>query len=169
MKKLFIFLFLLVQGLVFSKGEGGVEGKVNITAKIIKPLEMNVIDHLDFGLITPGQQKKYPEVYGSFEVSGTPGENIKVFVKTNNSSEYSELGTPLPVHDVVMSTGAGSSQNEKMIAKIGIMPEGGGSSAGNIVLDKGKKLFAVGGYVSAASDQKEGNYKGDITIKALYE
>ncbi|WP_349764047.1 hypothetical protein [Fusobacterium sp. SYSU M8D902] len=169
MKKLLLVGFLLVQGLAFSQNTGAVEGKVNVTAKVIKPLEMNVINHVDFGLITPGQENKYSETLGLFEIKGTPGENIKVFIKTDVSGGYTQLGTTEAVHHVTMTTGEGSAKNEKMEARLGVVAEGGENLAENLVLNEGKKLFSIGGWTSAAVDQKEGSYRGEMTIKALYD
>lgn len=169
MKKLLLLGILVVQGLAFSQNEGAVEGKVNVTAKVIKPLEMNVINHVDFGLIAPGQENKYSETLGLFEIKGTPGENIKVFIKTDVSGNYTQLGTTEAVHRVTMMTGEGSAKNEKMEARLGVIAEGGENLAENLVLNEGKKLFSIGGWTSAAVDQKEGNYRGEMTIKALYD
>ncbi|MGY0393862.1 hypothetical protein [Fusobacterium sp. SYSU M8A802] len=169
MKKLLLAGFLLIQGLAFSENEGAVEGKVNVTAKVIKPLEMNVINHVDFGLIAPGQQDKYAEALGLFEIKGTPGENIKVFIKTDVSKDYIQLNTTEAVHRVTMTTGEGKNENEKMEARLGVVAEGGENLANNLVLKDGKKLFSIGGWTSAAVNQKEGNYRGEMTIKALYD
>lgn len=169
MKKLLLLSILVVQGLAFSQNEGAVEGKVNVTAKVIKPLEMNVINHVDFGLMAPGQENKYSETLGLFEIKGTPGENIKVFIKTDVSKEYTQLNTTEPVHRVTMTTGEGKNENEKMEARLGVIAEGGENLASNLVLKDGKKLFSIGGWTSAALNQKEGSYKGEMTIKALYD
>ena len=51
MKKI-LFGMLVLSTLVL----GAQEGKVNVTAKVVKPLELRVDQHIDFGLLTPGQK-----------------------------------------------------------------------------------------------------------------
>ena len=168
MKKLLLLGCLLVQGMVFAAQEGATEGKVNVKAKVVKPLAMNVIEHVDFGLLTPGQTDKYCEKLGLFEITGTPGEAISLFIKTDVSNEFTELGTTEAVHQVTMTTGTGKDANEKMTARLGVVAEGGENLATNLVLEGGKKAFSIGGWTTAAANQKEGSYKGEMTIKAYY-
>lgn len=168
MKKFLVLGVLAIQAVAFGAQEGSVEGKLDVKAKVVKPLEMKVIDHVDFGLLTPGQKDKYCEKLGLFEVIGTPGEAISVFIKTDVSNEFTELTTPQAVHKVTMTTGSGTEANEKMEARLGVIAEGGENLAENLVLDGGKKAFSVGGWTTAATNQKEGSYKGEMTIKAYY-
>ncbi|WP_300363757.1 DUF4402 domain-containing protein [Fusobacterium sp.] len=169
MKKI-LFGMLAVSSLVLGAEEGALEDKLNVTAKVVKPLQMNVINHVDFGLLTPGQKDKYAEKLGRFEIIGTPGEKISVFIKTDVSNKFTQLNTTEPVHQVTMKTGEGTEANEKMVARLGVVAEGGENLKENLVLStSGKKEFSVGGWTSAAANQKEGSYKGEMTIKALYE
>lgn len=168
MKKILLGM-LVFSSLVFAGNEGAVEGKVDVTAKVVKPLQMNVIQNVDFGLLTPGQKDKYAEKLGSFEIIGTPGEKISVFIKTDVSNEFTQLGTTEAVHHVTMKTGEGKNANEKMVARLSVVADGGMNLKENLVLENGKKFFSIGGWTSAAADQKEGSYKGEMTIKALYE
>lgn len=169
MKKILLGM-LALSSLVFAGNEGAVEGKIDVTAKVVKPLQMNVIQHVDFGLLTPGEQNKYSEKLGRFEITGTPGEKISVFIKTDVSNEFTQLGTTEAIHQVTMKTGEGTEANEKMVARLSVMAEGGDNlQAENLILNEGKKNFSIGGWTSASSNQKEGSYKGEMTIKALYE
>lgn len=169
MKKILLGM-LALSSLVFAGNEGAVEGKIDVTAKVVKPLQMNVIQHVDFGLLTPGQENKYSEKLGRFEITGTPGEKISVFIKTDVSNEFTQLGTTEAIHQVTMKTGEGTEANEKMVARLGVAAEGGENLKENLVLStSGKKNFSIGGWTSAAANQKEGSYKGEMTIKALYE
>lgn len=167
MKKI-LFGMLALSTLVLGAQEGALEGKLDVKAKVVKPLAMNVIENVDFGLLTPGQTNKYCEKLGLFEVIGTPGEAISVFIKTDVSNKFEELGTTEPIHLVTMTTGEGKEANEKMVARLGVVAEGGENLPENLVLTEGKKAFSVGGWTTAAANQKEGSYNGEMTIKAYY-
>ena len=163
MKKI-LFGMLVLSTLVL----GAQEGKVNVTAKVVKPLELRVDQHIDFGLLTPGQKNKPHEKEGIVTIIGTPGESFDLKIKTNMTNEYQELGTVIDTYETKMTTGNGG-ENETMIAKLNIWLEGGDNQiAENHILKEGKHEVRIFGTTTASSTQKEEKYNGDITLRALY-
>ena len=174
MKKIFLLAgIMLVSASVFAT-ESTLESKeasVDILAKVVQPLDIKT-SPLDFGMLIPGE-RKYGDTAGVVNISGTEGENIKLFVKESDESSYVVNSRENNHYNVILTTGNGQEENQKLPTELSIVTpgvEGDRGEEGIYILEAGgKKEFWVNGYANAKANQASGEYKGKIYVKAMYQ
>lgn len=172
MKKLLLTGIMILSASAFAgTGLESKEAVVDIKAKVIKPLDIKTTP-LDFGILLPGESK-YSENPGVITITGTAGENIKLFVKEAEGKEYKPNLGPREVYNVTLTTGNGESENEKLATELTLFTPGIAGDKPNDgvwLLEKdGEKVFTLAGNAKTTVQQKEGIYKGRIYVKAMYQ
>ena len=178
MKKMLLLVGMLaVSGLAFAGNSSGLnadEGKIEVKARVIAPLAIEKVEHVDFGIIVKGQTqgKTSPDKFGGFEVRGEKNQVIAIYVKDDDGT-YEKATSPKPIYNValVKDGGSASNANEKINATMNVLPEGESYGAENMTLpEDGVKRFSVGGKTAPIGmDHKVGEYKGYLHVKAQYE
>lgn len=173
MKKLLLTGIMALSISAFSAGTAfdAKEASVDIKAKVVQPLDIKT-SPLDFGVMIPGETK-WGDVNGIVDITGTPGENIKIQVKESEETGYVDHAGPRDVYNVVLTTGNGETENEKLPTELTLFTPGilgDQPEQGVYLLEKdGKKVFTVNGWAKAGANQKAGQYKGKIYVKAMYQ
>lgn len=171
--------FLLMAGVLAlsasvlaASAKDAVTGIVEVKAKVVQPLDIETTP-VDYGIMIPGQTAIQAEKTGTVKITGTPGEKIKIEVKTSESEGYTLYKGPTEHRYVELKTGAGVAENEKMTADMSLFTygiEGDDPDNGIMILeDQGQKEFLVNGSLTAAQNQKTGDYTGQIHVRAMYE
>lgn len=163
MKKLLILLILIIENIVFGSTEltGNQEAIVNVEAEILAPLNLEVIQHINFGNIVQGRKKEL-KTLGQVKVTGTPDSKIKVFLKGSYEEKYIETNKckVLLTKDGIQTT----KENQKMVADLKLNKE-----IEKISLDsKGETLLGITGDITASSSQDTGMYEGKMYIRVEY-
>ena len=172
MKKVILLagILTLSTSLMAVSAKSSVEGVVDVKAKVVQPLELET-RALDYGIILPGEEK-WGETNGEVAITGTPGEQIKLEIKTSESGSYTTYKGPTVNYSVELKTGNGSTEQEKMTAQVSLFTGGiSGDDAENGIFGlgtEGKVSFAVDGPLTAAQNQKPGEYTGKIYVRAMY-
>ena len=147
------------------------EATVEVKAKVVKPLDIKTTP-LDYGIMIP-EEEKWGDTPGTVTITGTRGENIKFFVKESEEAGYKEYEGPKQKHNVILTTGEGNSENQKLKTELTLFTpgdQGDSLDTGVLLLDnEGKKEFLVDGPAKASQNQEHGEYKGKIFVKAMYE
>lgn len=174
MKKILLLTGIMALSLTsFSAGSAldAKEASVDIKAKVVQPLDIKTTP-LDFGMMIPGETK-WGDVNGIVDITGTPGENIKIYVKESEEAGYKDHAGPREVYNVTLTTGTGEATNEKLPTELTLFTPGIAGDQpeqGVFLLEKdGKKVFTVNGWAKAGANQKVGEYKGKIYVKAMYQ
>lgn len=163
MKKLLILLMLIIENIVFGVNTeltGNQEAIVNIEAEILAPLNLEVIQHINFGKVAQGRAKDLG-TSGKVKVTGTSNSKIKVFLKGSSEKEYTVTNKceVLLTKDGIQTT----EKNQKMVANLEINKE-----ASSVLLDNGETLIDITGNVTASSSQVPGKYNGKMYIRVEY-
>lgn len=170
---------LLVGALILSTSVfaavDAAEGIVEVKAKVVEPLKMETTP-LDYGMMIPGQTINFAEKLGSVKITGTPGERVKIELKASEEDGYSHYIGSKELRNVELTTGNGTAENEKMISQTTMLNSGAGQADAGIensgvvnLGETGERNFAVSGKITAAQNQKPGNYTGQLHIRAMYE
>ncbi len=165
---------LILSTSVFASVDAA-EGIVEVKAKVVQPLKMETTP-LDYGMMIPGQTIEYAEKLGSVKITGTPGERVKIELKTSEAEGYSNYKGSKELRNVELTTGNGTAENEKMISQTtmfnndAVQGDAGIEDTGVVSLGStGERNFAVTGRITAAQNQKPGVYNGQIHVRAMYE
>ncbi|MCF2612390.1 DUF4402 domain-containing protein [Fusobacterium perfoetens] len=153
-----------------KKFADAVEGVVNVKAKVVAPLQI-VATHLDFGTMIQGEEITH-ESNVPLDILGTTGEKLLIEIKTSEEGEYVKYTGSLHKFNVILKTGTGATDNEKLTTKLSMFTAGApgdDTTNGIYVLEAGnKKEFMIGGTATASATQKEGDYTGKLYIRAKY-
>lgn len=168
---------LLIGALVLStsvfavSAHDSVEGVVEVKAKVVQPLDIET-SPVDYGIMVPGETK-WADVTGTVKITGTAGERIRIEVKESGREDYSIYKGPTEHRYTTLKTGSGTAENEKMTADLTMFThgiQGDNAEEGIWILEgEGKKEFIINGGLTAAQNQKPGNYTGQIHVRAMYE
>lgn len=172
---------LLVGALILStsvfaaSAHDAAEGIVEVKAKVVEPLKMETTP-LDYGMMIPGQTIDYAEKLGSVKITGTPGERVKIELKASEADGYSHYIGSKELRNVELTTGNGTAENEKMISQTTMLNNDAGQADAGIektgvvnLGETGERNFIVSGRITAAQNQKPGNYTGQLHVRAMYE
>ena len=178
MKKMLLLVGMLaVSGLAFAGNSSGLnadEDKIEVKARVIAPLAIESVEHVDFGIIVKGQTqgKTHPDKHGAFEVRGEKNQTIAIYVKDDDGT-YKKAASPKKIYNVALVKDGGSASNakQKIDAIMNVLPEGESYGAENMTLpESGIKRFSVSGETKPITmDHEIGEYRGYLHVKAQYE
>lgn len=169
MKKLLLAGIMILSASAFAAIDAK-EAAVDIKAKVVQPLDIKTTP-LDYGMLIPGQTK-WGNSDGKIDITGTAGENIKLMVKESEEAGYVSHEGPEKVYNVTLTTGSGELLEEKLPTELTLFIPGVLTSTkdGIYQLEQdGKKTFSVNGWAKSRTNQKSGEYKGRLYVKAMYQ
>lgn len=144
MKKSLILLSLILSTASFAAvsnaNETNVNGSMNITAEVIKPLKVKSEGDLAFGRIIQGSEHTKTSGY---DISGQPGENITVTIP--ETATLTNTANPNAKMQVAITSTIPSSLDGAGGAKVGIS-----------------------GFLSVADAQALGEYSGELVAAVRY-
>lgn len=151
MKKLLL-LFGIMSSLLMGENEKSVN--VQVTARVIKPIEVVNKKDVEFGTIVVGQENVKAKSNGSITFSGEG--RVKLTWKQEGGLNYTSITTPLAVEI----------RNNKDTIKTKITAE---TSSEVLDLAKGNKTLDLKGEIAEVSKEAStGSYFGNFTVRAEY-
>lgn len=151
MKKI-ILLFGIMSSLLMGEKEEVVN--VQVTARVIKPIEVVDKKNVDFGTIVAGQENVKAKSNGSITFSGEG--KVKLTWKQEGGLNYTSITTPLAVEI----------RNNKDTIKTKITAE---TPSEVLDLAKGNKTLDLKGEIAEVSKEAStGSYSGNFTVRAEY-
>ena len=143
MKKLLI-LSMVISAITFAESEGN---KMEIEVKVIRPLTIEVIQHIDLGEMVAGTNGSGK---GVFTVKGEPEETYYTYIK--------ELGKEKEEGIIKLL----DEENSLDVALEIDIDE-------NEINENGKNEHVVKADIKIPKDQLSGKYEGEITLALRYE
>lgn len=151
MKKL-ILLFGIMSSLLMGENEKSVD--VQVTARVIKPIEVVNKKDVEFGTIVVGQENVKAKSNGSITFSGEG--QVKLTWKQEGGLNYTPITRPLAVEI----------RNNKDTIKTKITAE---TSSEVLDLARGNKTLDLKGEIDEVSKEAStGSYSGSFTVRAEY-
>lgn len=178
MKKMLLLVGMLaVSGLAFAGNSSGLnadEDKIEVKARVIAPLNLEVTKNIDFGTLIKGDTQ-VKSANGEFEVTGEAGEVVAIYVGSDDKS-YSQVKHHEESYAVDLKK-VGGEEDEKITANLNLNPKDGrfNQTNGSVTLigESGKEAtqaFEVWGVIASIDkDIAVGEYKGYLHVKAQYE
>ncbi|MCQ8212278.1 hypothetical protein NON08_07050 [Cetobacterium somerae] len=145
MKKLLTLLSLTMAMTTFAAPHGNEEksATMNITATVIRPLTVEVVDHMNFGTVIQGNKVT---ATGKYLINGEPGQKITVtttfpenlFNVVSRSTLPIELNMPMPLTGYALGT-------------------------------DGELPLNIYGSITPSTETAPGTYKGQIIARVQYQ
>lgn len=164
-KKLLILFGILILS-ILSFGAETAEEKVEIKAKVVGGLRIEVKNAVNFGIIFPGETKPQEEK-GIVSLCG-PGGHLVIFKVKDKSGNFVNYQGPKQKFNVELKNE--SSDNDTMNANISLYSEACryGVLDGVVALGiDGQVDFEAKGELTADGNQASGNYKGYLYVKII--
>lgn len=172
MKKILFIGMILLSKIIFAESNRTSEDTINVSVKVLKPLEVVTTQAVNFGVVMLGQIEKYNRDAGFVHVKGEPNSVIRLFAKGNIQPEFIEGDTPEPIYSVkLIRQGAHDINDPKeyMIANLGVLLLGADYEGSRTLPNTGETDISIGGWLSARNDQTPGKYLGEISVRVMYE
>lgn len=154
MKKILLLTFLSIFFFkVFAE-----EAMVKVSARILTPLKVEIVQHLNFGDIFKGGKNFTAKDRGELKVTGEG--RVRLLWKDSLNTEYQSMNKNL---NITLSNGRGNSFNAL------VSP----SSLGNLddftVTENNDKVVKISGKINSLDGSlPQDNYSGTILIRAEY-
>ena len=154
MKKILLLMFLFV----FFFKIYAEEAVVKVSAKILTPLKLEVVQHINFGDIFKGGRNFTAKDSGELSISGNG--RVKLLWKDSLDGEYQSMEKNLKI---TMSNNKGSCFYAT------VSPTSVGNLHDFAVTENNDKVVKIGGRIDSLDKSlPEDNYNGTILIRAEY-
>lgn len=165
MKNLLILLGILTTSIVGFADNGMVEEKLEITARIVQPLDLQV-EPVRFGDVVIGEQNATPIRDGIITIVGEPSSNVKVEMRykektidiTSNGEEIAILNETNPEAPALIYKPEFVYEETKTPV-----------SSNKISLPDGTASINARGNLIAPENPTVGDYSGEIDVKVYYD
>lgn len=166
MKKLLILFGVLTSSVIgFANNEISAEEKLEITARIVQPLDLQV-EPVRFGDVVIGEQSVTPVRDGLITIVGEPSSNVKVEMRyketmidiTSNGEEIEILNENNPEVPALVYKPEFVYEETKTPV-----------SSNRISLPNGTASINARGSLTAPENPVVGDYSGEIDVKVYYD
>jgi len=152
MKKLLL-LFGIMSSLLMGENEKSVD--VQVTARVIKPIEVVDKENVDFGTIVAGQENVQAKSKGSITFSGEG--KVKLTWKAEEGHAFDRID-----HPIVVTIANGKNEIKTKISAEKVSKE-------VLDLNGAEKTIVFNGEIDEVSKEAStGSYSGNFTVRAEY-
>ncbi|WP_294657461.1 hypothetical protein [uncultured Fusobacterium sp.] len=152
MKKLLLLLFGIMSSLLMGENEKSVN--VQVTARVIKPIEVVNKKDVEFGTIVVGQENVKAKSNGFITFSGE--EKIKVSWKAEDGHGFNKINDP-----IVVTIANGENEIKTLISTEEV-------SNGVLNLNGTQETIVFSGKIDKVPEVAPGSYSGNFTVRAEY-
>lgn len=148
--------------LLGSSAANAATGTGTATAKVLLPLTVTSTADLDFGVIVPSTSAAGTVVVST---AGAVTCGVTTCIGTPNAGAFGVTGTAGQVVSIAAGAGPFSVAAGSNSMAVGSLT----FSASTLTLTGGSGSFNVGGSLSVAANQAEGDYTGSYTVTVNYQ
>lgn len=163
---LMVFGVLIISVIGVAESEPmSAEGKLEVTATIVQPLDFQV-EPVRFGEVIIGERNAIPVSDGLITIVGEPDSNVKIEMRYKNTNiDITSNGEEIKILNETNSNAPALTYKPEFVHQDTRTP----ISSNVISLPNGTASIRATGVLVAPVDAEIGDYSGDIDIKIYYD